>query len=199
MKVFLPAIKGLVPDGMVRAIAAFLEFCYIVRRSQLDTKSLDQLDDALARFHAEREIFLELGIRDNFNLPRQHSLNHYRLLVQMFGAPNGICSSITESKHISAVKDAWRRSSRNEPLGEMLLINQRTDKLSIMRDNLEPFIPAHLRDPRDQRRTLVTSRAPRPPDEELDDDSGDVEPAGRMITSEGDVRLPRRPGMWSFL
>ncbi|KAJ3516412.1 hypothetical protein NMY22_g14214 [Coprinellus aureogranulatus] len=134
MKVFLPAITGLVPDGMVRAIAAFLDFCYYVRRSQIDEDVLEKIDDAVSRFLRERTVFLETDIRENFNLPRQHSIIHYRLLIQLFGAPNGLCSSITESKHITAVKDAYRRSSRNQPLGEMLLINQRIDKLAAMRD-----------------------------------------------------------------
>jgi len=51
----------------------------------------------------------------------------------MFGAPNGLCSSMTEAKHIKAVKEPWRRSSRYEPLGQMLLTNQRLDKLAASR------------------------------------------------------------------
>src|ERR1700761_2663143 len=118
---------------MVRAIAAFMEFCYLVRRSQLDEDTLNQIDLAVTHFHQEREVFKETGVRDDFSLPRQHSITHYRFLIQQFGAPNGLCSSITESKHIKAVKEPWRRSSRNQPLGEMLLINQRLDKLAACR------------------------------------------------------------------
>ncbi len=44
--------------------------------------------------------------------------------------PNGLCSSITESKHIKAVKEPWRRSSRFEALGQMLVINECLDKLA---------------------------------------------------------------------
>ncbi len=47
--------------------------------------------------------------------------------------PGGICSSITESRHITAVKRPWRRSNRYEALGQMLLINQRLDKLAAAR------------------------------------------------------------------
>ncbi|KAF8806880.1 hypothetical protein BYT27DRAFT_7223998 [Phlegmacium glaucopus] len=133
MKVFLPAIYGLVPNGMVCVISTFLDFCYLVRRSSIDETVLTQIDAAVKCFHNERQIFLTLGIRDNFLLPRQHSLLHYRSLIQMFGAPNGICSSITESKHIKAVKEPWRRSSRNNPIREMLCINQRLDKLAAAR------------------------------------------------------------------
>ncbi|KAJ6554136.1 hypothetical protein B0H10DRAFT_2348753 [Mycena sp. CBHHK59/15] len=42
-----------------------------------------------------------------------------------FGAPNSLCSSITESKHIKAVKKPYRRSSRNKP--------SRLDKLAAAR------------------------------------------------------------------
>lgn len=199
MKVFLPAISGLVPAGMVRAIAAFLDFCYLVRRSQIDEDVLLKIDAAVARFHAERDVFIHEGIREHFNLPRQHSILHYRPLIQMFGAPNGICSSITESKHISAVKDAYRRSSRNQPLGEMLLINQRMDKLAAAHDILDPHIPLEICDPRDSRRTIQTTRAPPPVQPALTDDGDeldkDVSEAVGTITSEGDVRLPVRPGV----
>src|SRR6202789_352270 len=116
---------------MVRAMHAFLEFCYIARRNILDTESLDQLQNALDRYHAYRKIFQECGVRTGgFNLPRQHSLLHYLQLIRAFGAPNGLCFSITESKHIKAVKEPWRRSNRFDALGQMLLTNQRLDKLA---------------------------------------------------------------------
>ena len=84
---------------VTQAIHAFLEFCYIARRDTHDTHSLAALDDALRRFHHHREIFQTSGIHVNgFNLPRQRSLTHYVELIRAFGAPNGLCSSITESR-----------------------------------------------------------------------------------------------------
>lgn len=134
MQVYVPAIEGHVPNEMVQAMCAFLDFCYIARRDILDTDSISALDDALRRFHQHREIFRTSGVRpDGFNLPRQHSLSHYSRLIRAYGAPNGLCSSITESKHIKAVKEPWRRSNRFEALGQMLLINQRLDKLAAAR------------------------------------------------------------------
>jgi len=118
---------------MVKALRAFLDFCYIARRDIHDTDSLAGMDDALQRFHHYREIFRTTGVRDDFNLPRQHSLIHYLRLIRAFGAPNGLCSSITESKHIKAVKEPWRRSSRFDALSQMLLTNQRLDKLAAAR------------------------------------------------------------------
>ncbi|KAH9020564.1 hypothetical protein EDB85DRAFT_2075668 [Lactarius pseudohatsudake] len=86
------------------------------------------------RFHRHREIFREVGVRiKGFNLPRQHSLIHYTKLIRAYGAPNGLCSSITESKHIKAVKEPWRCSNRFDVLSQMLLTNQRLDKLAAAR------------------------------------------------------------------
>ncbi|KAJ2922285.1 hypothetical protein H1R20_g14806, partial [Candolleomyces eurysporus] len=105
MKVLIPAIVGHVPEQMVHAVCDFLEFTYLVRRSIITKDDLRQLDILMARFHQNREIFRDVGVRpDGFSLPRQHSMVHYRHLIQEFGAPNGLCSSITESKHIKAVK-----------------------------------------------------------------------------------------------
>jgi hypothetical protein len=119
---------------MVTAISAFLDVCYLVRRSDISESALKMFDNALLKFYTYREIFRTTGVRPNgFSLPRQHSLSHYHHLIQEFGAPGGICSSITESRHITAVKKPWRRSNRYEALGQMLLTNQRLDKLAAAR------------------------------------------------------------------
>ncbi len=97
-------------------------------------RTLEQMDNALQRFLQYRPVFEEHGIRlDGFSLPRQHSLFHYILAIQLFGSPNGLCSSITESKHIPVVKKPWRASSKNYPLLEILQRNVRLSKISAAR------------------------------------------------------------------
>ncbi|KAH9915818.1 uncharacterized protein B0H18DRAFT_1107822 [Fomitopsis serialis] len=138
MKVYLPAINGIVPDDMVRALAAFMEVCYLLRRSILDDTDLIAIETALERFRHHRQIFQDSGVRPTgFSLPRMHALDHYIRHIQQFGAPNGLCSSMTEAKHIKAVKEPWRRSNRHRPLGQMLLTNQRLDKLAASRRDFE--------------------------------------------------------------
>ncbi|KAN0078151.1 hypothetical protein V8E55_010208 [Tylopilus felleus] len=130
MKVYLPAIDGHVPPDMVCTVRAFLEFCYLVRRNTIDERTLVQIQDVLDRFYQYHKIFLEMQVITTFSLPCQHSMKHYVDMIQMFSAPNGLCSSITESKHIKAVKEPYRRSNRNQALGQMLLTNQRLGKLA---------------------------------------------------------------------
>ena len=91
------------------------------------------MDEALGCYHHYHEIFLTTGVQTNFNLPHQHVLIHYIQAIRLFGAPNGLCSSITELKHIKAVKEPWQWSSCFDALGQMLLSNQCTDKLAAAR------------------------------------------------------------------
>ena len=133
----MSAIEGFVPRDIVRCFSAFLDFCYIARMSVFTEDKLDALDNALTRFHKYRRVFQELGVREpttaGFALPRQHAMAHYRKHIENFGAPNGLCSSITESKHIAAVKRPWRRSSRYNAIHQIMLTNRRLEKLAAAR------------------------------------------------------------------
>src|SRR5882762_9768488 len=98
---------------MVRCLATFLDFCYLVRWNSICVDTLAKATEALDRFHEYRQIFIDTGVEvDIISLPRQHSLKHYIYSIKLLGSPNGLCSSITESKHIKAVKRPWCRSSR---------------------------------------------------------------------------------------
>ena len=128
-QVYLAAIEGHVLEDMLHTFRAFLEFCYMVRQNVITEQMLTEIDDALERFHRYREVFRNSGVINSFSLPQQHSMKHYNYLIRQFGTPNGLCSLITESKHIKAVKWPYRRTNRFQALGQMLLINQRLDKL----------------------------------------------------------------------
>ncbi|KAI6162858.1 hypothetical protein EDD17DRAFT_1776419 [Pisolithus thermaeus] len=55
---------------------------------------------------------------------------HYHYLICQFSAPNGLCSSITELKHIKAIKCLYQCTNCFQTLRKMLLINQRLNKLT---------------------------------------------------------------------
>ena len=106
VQVYLSAIEGHVPEEMVLAMEAFIDFCYITKQ---DPHSIETLKAALECFHWHWDIFEECSIQiKGFNLPCQHLMIHYVQLIHAFGAPNGLCPSITESKNIKAMKEPWR-------------------------------------------------------------------------------------------
>lgn len=156
---------------MVQCISALLDFSYLVRQSSHVTQDLRDMQEALSKFHRLRAIFETVGIRpDGFSLPRQHALVHYIRSIQLFGSPNGLCSSITESKHIVAVKRPWRRSSRKQPLGQILCTVTRLSKLAAIRNEfarrgmLRSSVYTHAR------RTAGLDLDDPPDQESLDDD-----------------------------
>ena len=194
-QVYLPAIVGYVPEEMAMCLSAFLDLCHIARRQDIDHNALNYFDAALGRFLELREVFRVLGVRPTgFSLPRQHSLVHYRRQVEDFGAPSGLCSSITESRHITAVKKPWRRSNRYDALGQMLLTNQRLDKLAAMCSDFveRRMLPAGHAPPRYTSQQSQT-HIPRlnNGNESDDEDEGPVE--GDVVM--GNVILAQKRGM----
>lgn len=117
---------------MVQCLSTFLEACFIVRQNAISAPILEKFKDCVDKFHELRNIFIILGVRSSISLPRQHALAHYYYSIQLFGSPNGLCSSITESKHIKAVKEPWRRSSHYKALSQMLTVLTRMEKMSTL-------------------------------------------------------------------
>lgn len=118
---------------MVECVATFMECCYIARRNAITSSDLEEFDQHRVRFQDLWNVFIENGVRSSISLPRQHALLHYVSKIELFASPNGICSSITESKHIQAVKEPWRRSSRFNALPQMVTTVSRLDKLAALR------------------------------------------------------------------
>ncbi|KAK0218877.1 hypothetical protein IW262DRAFT_1448874 [Armillaria fumosa] len=111
MKVYLPAIADYFPEPIIQCLTSFLDFCYLVCHSDITETTLAKINMAVSCFHQYREAFIE---------------------CVDFGAPNGVCSSITESWHITAMKKPWQHSNRNNTMSQMLLTNQHLDKLHVL-------------------------------------------------------------------
>jgi hypothetical protein len=132
-KVYIAEITGYVPSEIVKCLATFMDLCYIFRRNAITSTALKNAEALLDQFHELRGFFVDAGVCTSFKLPRQHALLHYLTSIPLFGSPNGLCSSIMESKHIKAVKEPWRRSSRFRALPQMLRIIVRLEKLTALR------------------------------------------------------------------
>ncbi len=130
---YLTAIAGYLPSAIVQCIATFIDACYIARRNAIIGPALQHFRLCVKKFHALRDMFIQAGVRTSISLPHQHALNHYYYVICLFGSPNGLCSSITESKHIKAVKEPWHQSSRYQALIQMLRILVRMDKMAALR------------------------------------------------------------------
>jgi hypothetical protein len=82
---------------------------------------LEHFQQCIEKFHELCDAFITCGVCEKLSLPCQHAFNHYYYLIQSFGSPNGLCSSITESKHIKAVKNPWHRSSHFKVIAQIVV------------------------------------------------------------------------------
>ena len=122
---------------MVKAIAAFLNFYYLVRHLSINQDHLCAIQEAINCFHLHQKVFQTTGVhKKGFSLPQQHAMVHYISHIIALSAPSGLCSSITESMHICAVKKPWRRLSCNHPLLQILCTNTRLSKLAAFQHSL---------------------------------------------------------------
>ena len=62
------------------------------------------LKDALEQFHDNKEIFVDLGVRDAFNIPKLHFARHYLNYIKLYGTLDNYNTEYTEQLHIDFAK-----------------------------------------------------------------------------------------------
>ncbi|KAJ7136421.1 hypothetical protein C8R43DRAFT_1089450 [Mycena crocata] len=135
------------PDGLssmrlVQAVRAVLDFVYLAQYPMHTTETLDILEDARLRFHENKAIFVDLGVREDFNLPKLHTWDHYGPNIISFGSTDNYNTEYTERLHIDLAKDAYRSTNMKNEFPQMTLWLERKEK--ILRH--EQFIDWELRD-----------------------------------------------------
>jgi hypothetical protein len=98
-----------------------MDACYIACQNAISASVLECFRGCIEKFHELCEAFIACGVHKKLSLPCQHAFNHYYSLIQSFGSPNGLCSSITESKHVKAVKDTWCWSSCFKAIAQIVV------------------------------------------------------------------------------
>lgn len=110
-------------------VRALLDFVYLAQYPVHSQDSLDALDDALRRFHANKQIFVDLGIRMHFNFLKMHFPEHYRYLIELLGTTDNFNTKYTERLHIDLAKEAYRASNRKDKYIQMTLWLERKEKV----------------------------------------------------------------------
>ena len=95
------------PARLISAVRALLDFLYLAQYPVHTSKTLSDLSDALDRFHANKDVFIDLGIRNNFKIPKLHSLQHYVSSIKLFGTTDNCNTQATERLHIDYAKEAY--------------------------------------------------------------------------------------------
>jgi hypothetical protein len=70
------------------------------------------MQEALDLFHASKDIFVDEGIREHFNISKLHSLIHYIDSIILFGSLDGFNTEHPERLHIDYAKKGYRASNK---------------------------------------------------------------------------------------
>ncbi|EPQ52316.1 hypothetical protein GLOTRDRAFT_47557 [Gloeophyllum trabeum ATCC 11539] len=118
-KVFVPMLSGAIQPRALQAARAVVDFIYFASFHQHTSESLGRMEQALADFHEYKDIFITLGRRDHFNIPKLHSMLHYQAAIRLLGSCDGYNTESPERLHIDYAKDAYRASNKRDYTEQM--------------------------------------------------------------------------------
>jgi Plavaka transposase len=125
----LPLPGGQVPSRVVKAARAILDFVYLAQLPSHTTETLRRLEESLSSFHANKDVFVDLGTRDGFNIPKLHSMLHYSSSILLFGTTDNYNTEQTERLHIDFTKDAYRSTNRKDEYSQMTTWLERRERV----------------------------------------------------------------------
>jgi hypothetical protein len=125
----LPLPDGQISSRVVKAVRALLDFLYLAEYPSHTSETLQRLHESLARFHDNKEVFVDLGTREDFNIPKLHSLIHYATSILLFGTTDNYNTEQTERLHIDFTKDAYRATNHKDELLQMTSWLERREKV----------------------------------------------------------------------
>ena len=120
---------GTSPVPLIRSTRALLDFLYLAQYPVHTSETLGLLRQSLRDFHTNKHIFVELGIREDFNLPKLHSLVHYAESIELFGTTDNYNTEYTERLHIDLAKDAYRATNHRDEYAQMTVWLERKEKI----------------------------------------------------------------------
>ena len=120
-RVFVGLISGVAEDNILVMARSLLDFIYYARFQQHMDKTLAVMQESLTLFHVRKDVLVELGIRDHFNVPKIHSLVHYISSIRALSSADGYNMEYAECQHIDYAKDAYRASKKCDYIEQMAL------------------------------------------------------------------------------
>jgi hypothetical protein len=111
-------IIGAVPQDVLVAIRALLDFRYLGQSLQIDERTCNRIDKALLEFHSKKETIIKAGgqqgkhgIIANWHIPKLEFKQSVTANIQENGVPIQWSADVTEHAHITVVKDPVERGN----------------------------------------------------------------------------------------
>ncbi|KAH7877289.1 uncharacterized protein C8R40DRAFT_1040909 [Lentinula edodes] len=111
------------------ATRALLDFLYLACYPIHSNESLDILEQALQTFHDHKQVFIDLNVRQHFNVPGVHFMCRCVCAIELFGMCDNYNTETTERLHINFAKDAYRATNRKDEYAQMTKWLERQEKI----------------------------------------------------------------------
>ncbi|KAJ7909920.1 hypothetical protein B0H13DRAFT_2233000 [Mycena leptocephala] len=157
-RVFLGVLAGAISARVLTVVKALIDFIYYAQLQSHTVRTLNALQSALDTFHAHKQVFVDLNIREHFNIPKFHAIQHYVDSIRRLGSADGYNTESPERLHIDFAKKAYRASNRRDYTEQMALWLQRQEAMALRTSYLQ---------------WLVLQGCPALDDSEDDDDDDD--------------------------
>ena len=125
----IPLPGGYSNMQLVRAVRALLDFLYLVQYPVHTDETLELMEDGVRRFHENKDIFIDLGIREAFNIPKLHFTWHYVMFIKLYGTTDNFDTAYTERLHIDFAKDAYAATNHKDEFTQMTNWLERKEKI----------------------------------------------------------------------
>ncbi|KAG6815320.1 hypothetical protein H0H87_002979 [Tephrocybe sp. NHM501043] len=119
--VFVALLAGAVQPAVLKMAAAVIDFIYYAQLHTPTSETLAMLDNAYNMFHKSKDVFVHLGMREHFHIPKLHQMGHYLVAIKSLGTANGYNTKSPEHLHIDYAKDAYCASNRCDYASQMTI------------------------------------------------------------------------------
>lgn len=178
-KVFLGVIAGATDGAIVSAVQAVLNFIYYAHFECHTDSTLKKLEAAWMDFHERKSIFIVHGVREHFNIPKLHSMQHYLHMIKSHGTADNFNTELPERLHIDIAKDAFSHSNKKNYIAQMRLRLQRHEAVRKFTAYLQWTVKDYVPGGKKRHRVQDINTADPDVDEQtLDDDTDDSPTTG---------------------
>ena len=124
-KLMLGITIGGVPNSFIPVVRSLIDFIYLSQLQYHTSTALKSLKGCWKSFHDHKDIVIELGVRDHFNIPKLHSILHYVDSIRSLGLADSYNSESPERLHIDFAKEVYRASNKRDYVELMAISLQR--------------------------------------------------------------------------
>ncbi|KAJ7055382.1 hypothetical protein C8F01DRAFT_1321222, partial [Mycena amicta] len=145
-KVYLGILANASDPQVIRAVCGMLDYGYYAHFEKHTDESLALMEEAMDQFHANKQVFQDLGIRNEengFNISKLHKLPHYVHSIRARGVTGSFSTELSERLHIDFAKFAYKASNRNNYIPQMVKWLGRQERVRKFASYLEWALPAY--------------------------------------------------------